>query len=231
MEIATNDRLIHRNARIGQITSIVGLLVLAGGMFISFTRPEMFSISLVALLVGFGLSQIGIYFGNRWGRHPRPDEVLNAALKGLDGRYSLYHYTTPTSHLLVGPSGVWVLMPRQQAGKITYDENKKRWRQKGGNLYLKIFAQENLGRPDLEVGSEIHAISSYLEEHLDEEKVPDVQAALIMTNEKCEVDADNAPSPTMEVRQLKDFIRKTAKGKPISLDLVREIQNSFGRED
>jgi hypothetical protein len=66
---------------------------------------------------------------------------------------------------------------------------------------------------------------------LDEEKVPDVQAALIMTNEKCEVDADNAPDPTMEVGKLKDFIRKTAKGKPISLDLVKEIQNSFGRED
>ena len=231
MEIATNDRLINRNARIGQITSIVGLLVLAGGMFISFTRPEMFSISLVALLIGFGLSQIGIYFGNRWGRRPRPDEVLNAALKGLDGRYSLYHYTTPTSHLLVGPAGVWVLMPRHQAGKITYDENKKRWRQKGGNLYLKIFAQENLGRPDLEIGSEMHAISSYLEEHLGEEKVPDVQAALIMTNEKCEFDADNAPAPTMEVRKLKDFIRKTAKAKPISLDLVREIQESFDKED
>jgi hypothetical protein len=231
MEIATNDRLIHRNARIGQITSIVGLLVLAGGMFISFTRPEYFSISLVALLVGFGLSQIGIYFGNRWGRRPRPDEVLNAALKGLDGRYSLYHYTSPTSHLLVGPAGVWVLMPRHQAGVITYDENKKRWRQKGGNLYLKIFAQENLGRPDLEVGSEMHAISSFLEEHLGEEMVPDVQAALIMTNEKCEVDADNAPAPTMEVRKLKDFIRKTAKAKPISLDLVREIQESFDKED
>jgi hypothetical protein len=231
MEIATNDRLIHRNARIGQITSIVGLLVLAGGMFISFTRPEYFSISLVALLVGFGLSQIGIYFGNRWGRRPRPDEVLNAALKGLDGRYSLYHYTSPTSHLLVGPAGIWVLMPRHQAGKITYDENKKRWRQKGGNLYLKIFAQENLGRPDLEVGSEMHAISSYLEENLGEEKVPDVQAALIMTNEKCEVDADNASAPTMEVRKLKDFIRKTAKAKPISLDLVREIQESFDKED
>jgi len=231
MEIATNDRLIHRNARIGQITSIVGLLVLAGGMFISFTRPEYFSISLVALLVGFGLSQIGIYFGNRWGRRPRPDEVLNAALKGLDGRYSLYHYTSPTSHLLVGPAGVWVLMPRHQAGVITYDENKKRWRQKGGNLYLKIFAQENLGRPDLEVGSEMHAISSFLEEHLGEEMVPDVQAALIMTNEKCEVDADNAPAPTMEVRKLKDFIRKTAKAKPIPLDLVREIQESFDKED
>jgi hypothetical protein len=227
MEISTNDRLIKRNARIGQITSITGLVVLAGGMFISFTRPEMFSISLVALLVGFGLSQVGIYFGNRWGRRPRPDEVLNAALKGLDGRYSLYHYTTPTSHLLVGPAGVWVLMPRHQAGTITYDEGKKRWKQKGGNLYLKIFAQENLGRPDLEVGSEIHAVASALEEQLDEEKIPDVQAALVMTNEKCEVDADNAPAPTLEVKKLKDFIRKTAKSKPISLDLVKEIQSSL----
>lgn len=227
MEISTNDRLIKRNARIGQITSITGLVVLAGGMFISFTRPEMFSISLVALLVGFGLSQIGIYFGNRWGRRPRPDEVLNAALKGLDGRYSLYHYTTPSSHLLVGPAGVWVLMPRHQAGTITYDEGKKRWKQKGGNLYLKIFAQENLGRPDLEVGSEIHAVASALEKQLGEGKIPDVQAALVMTNEKCEVDADNAPAPTLEVKKLKDFIRKTAKSKPISLDLVKEIQSSF----
>ncbi len=228
MEINSNERLIKRNARIGQITSITGLAVLAGGMILSFTRPEMFTISLVALLVGFGLSQIGIYFGNRWGRSPRPDEVLNDALKGLDGRYSIYHYTTPTSHLLVGPAGVWVLMPRHQAGTITYDENKKRWRQKGGNLYLKIFAQESLGRPELEIGTEINAVTSFLEERVGENKLPEVSAVLVMTNEKCVVDADNAPAPTLEDKKLKDFVRKTAKGKPISLDLVREIQASIG---
>ena len=231
MDITTNERLINRNARIGQITSIIGLVVLAGGMFISFTRPEFFTISLIALLVGFGLSQIGIYFGNRWGRRPRPDEILNTALKGLDGRYSLYHYSTPTSHLLVGPAGVWILMPRQQAGTITYDEAKKRWRQKGGNLYLKIFAQENLGRPDLEIGSELHAISSFLEENLPEEGVPEVYVALILTNEKVVVDADNAPSPTLDVRKLKDFIRKTAKGKPISSDLVEDVKEVFSAEN
>ena len=83
----------------------------------------------------------------------------------------------------------------------------------------------------MEVGSEINAIASYLEKHLDEETIPDVQAALVMTNEKCEVDADNAPAPTLEVKKLKDFIRKTAKGKPISLDVVKEIQNAFNKED
>lgn len=230
MEIYSNESLIKRNARIGQITSFTGLAVLAGGMIISFTRPEMFSISLVALLVGFGLSQIGIYFGNRWGRRPRPDEVLNTALKGLDGRYSIYHYNTPTSHLLVGPAGVWVLIPRHQGGTITYDEAKNRWRQKGGNLYLKIFAQESLGRPDLEVGAEINAITTFLSERLDESQIPEVAAALVMTNEKCEVDADNAPAPTLEAKKLKDFVRKTAKGKPISLDLVREIQSAISSE-
>jgi hypothetical protein len=42
------------------------------------------------------------------------------------------------------------------------------------------------------------------------------------------VDADNAPAPTLEDKKLKDFVRKTAKSKPISLDLVREIQASIG---
>jgi len=231
MEINTNDRLVKRNARIGQITSFAGLIVLGLGLFLSFPPREMFSISLIALLVGFGLSQIGIYFANRFGRRPRPDEILNIALKGLDGRYSLYHYLTPTAHLLVGPAGVWVLLPRHQSGRITYDEDKNRWRQKGGNFYLKIFAQESLGRPDLEIGSETQAVYSYLEDKLQEDKLSEIQAALVMTNEKCEIDADNAPAPTIDVTKLKDFVRKTAKGKPISLDLVKEIQGTISGED
>jgi hypothetical protein len=226
MEIITNDQLVRRNARIGQITSIGGLLVLAGGMVISFTRPELFFLSMAALLGGFTLSQVGIYFGNRWGRRPRPDELLNQALKGLDGRYSLYHYITPAAHLLVGPVGVWALMPRNQRGTITYDNG--RWKQKGGNLYLKIFAQEGLGRPDLEIASEINAVQRYLNDILgEEEKVPEVQAALIFTNDNVEVLADDAPVPTLQIRRLKDFVRKTAKSKPISMEKAKEIQESL----
>src|SRR3972149_1837136 len=115
MEIITNERLVRRNARVGQITSLVGLLVLAGGMYISFTQPQLFGLSLAALLVGFALSQIGIYFGNRWSRRPRPDETLSQALKGLDDRYHLYHYETPASHLLVGPAGVWGVTRRNHS--------------------------------------------------------------------------------------------------------------------
>lgn len=224
MEIISNESLIKRNARIGQITSILGLLILAGGMFISFRRQDLFYLSMISLVAGFALSQVGIYFGNRWGRRPRPDELLNTALKGLDGRYNLYHYRTPASHLLVGPAGVWVLLPRSVRGTITYDEQKNRWRQHGGNMYLKIFAQEGLGRADMEIAAEIEAVTNYLKKLLPDKPLPEVQAALIFTSEKAEVEADNASIPTMHLRKLKEFIRKASKSKPLTAETIKQIQ-------
>lgn len=226
MEIITNDRLIRRNSLIGKISSIIGLLVLAGGMYISFTKPELYNLSLLSLLAGFALSQVGIYFSNRWGRRPRPDELLNQALKGLDGRYRLYHYRTPASHLLVGPAGIWVLIPFYQRGTITYD--KGRWRQKGSNLYLKIFAQEGLGRPDQEVQAEVEAIKRWMIKNLQEGQIPEILASLVFTNDRAEVLAENAPIPTLPAGKLKVFIRKVAKNKPISLDLINKIQQLAG---
>jgi len=94
--------------------------------------------------------QFGNYYLSRWGKSPRPDELITAALKGLDDRYSLYHYVTPLFHLLVGPTGVYALLPYNQAGRLYYDEQRNRWRQKGGNAFLKLFGNEGLGRPDME---------------------------------------------------------------------------------
>ena len=65
MNIIRNDAIIKRNARIAQVTMLGGLLVLAAGMFISFRYPDYFIYSLFALVLGFMLSQVGIYFSNR----------------------------------------------------------------------------------------------------------------------------------------------------------------------
>lgn len=229
MNIETNEKLVKRNARIAQISMLAGLIVLIGGMIISFRNPEQFSLSLLALVIGFALSQVGIYFGNRWGRRPRPDEVLNQALKGLDGRYSLYHYLTPTAHLLVGPAGVWVLFPRNQRGTITYE--KGRWRQRGGGLvmsYLKFFAQEGLGRPDLEFQNDFYRLEQYFKKLLGEENLPVIHGALVFTNDKAVIDipedSEQPPVPTLPVGKLKEYLRKFAKSKPITLDKALDIQ-------
>ena len=63
---------------------------------------------------------------------------------------------------------------------------------------------------------------------LGDNEASDIQAALVFTNDATEVDADNAPIPTLHAKKLKDFIRKTAKNKPISMNKVQEIQEAIG---
>ena len=228
MNIISNDKLIRRNGRIAQITGLGGLAVLLIGMYVLFTRPNEFSIIWATVVAGFILSQVGIYFTNRWARVPRPDQHLITALKGLDGNYSIYHYRTPTAHLLIGPAGLWVLLPRYQRGTISYENGK--YRQKGGGLmlgYLKIFGQEGIGRLDLEAGAEIESITKFLKKKMPDKELPPVQAVLVFTDERVEIDADAAPIPTLQSKKLKEFIRKTAKAKPLSADRVREVREAL----
>jgi hypothetical protein len=226
MKIYTNERLINRNRRIGQITTVLSLAVLGLGLFLSFQgSTQLITFSFLALILGFILSQIGIFMGNRFGRRPRLDEVLDGALKGLDDKYSLLHYVAPVSHLLLGPAGIWVLLPYPQGGTISFQNN--RWRQKGGNIYLKIFAQEGLGRPDLEVNSNTTDLQSFLEKSVPEEAFPPIQAVLVFTNDKATINIEDTPTPTLPIKKLKDFIRKAAKDTPASMDKITQVLRLF----
>lgn len=231
MRIISNDRMISRNAKIGTWASILGLAALVGATYIAFRYIEMILVSLILMAVGFLISQVGIFFSNRWGRRPRPDELLSKALKGLDNSYTLYHYQTPAGHLLVGPPGVWVLNPNNTRGEISYNEQKERWKQKGGNLYFKLFAQEGLGRPDLEIDSEVRAVERVIEKNWEGEKQPPVQAALVLTTDGTEVNASNAPIPTLHLRKLKDFIRRQSKEGRLSKKQIQQVNRVFGAEE
>jgi hypothetical protein len=228
MKIIKNEKLIVRNGRIGQWVSIIALVVLGGGMFITFSNPnnpQIFTYSLVALVTGFILTQIGMYLGNRYGRSPRPDEKLDAGLKGLPGDYTIYHYMAPASHLLVGPAGVWVLIPYRQRGLVTYQRN--RWRVgRGGFLqaYMSIFGQEGIGRPDLEAEGEINAVKKLLGRSMDENEIPPVQAALVFTNEEAQIEVEDAPLPTLKLKGLKEFMRQRAKEKPLGQMQLKAVK-------
>ena len=66
MNVITNQGLVRRNARIAQYSGLAGLAVLLGGMYFLFVQPDQFAIIWVMVLLGFILSQVGIYFTNRW---------------------------------------------------------------------------------------------------------------------------------------------------------------------
>ena len=225
MKIIKNEKLIKRNSKIGQYTSLGALAVLGVGMYISFTRPELFVWAVGALLLGFTLTQVGMYFGNRWGRSPRPDEKLDSGLKGLHKEFNIYHWTTPVAHLLVGPAGIWVLLPYHQRGQVTY--RKDRWKMVGGGFmqnYMRLFGQEGIGRPDLEAESEIKSIYKVLANEMEEGEIPEIKAVLVFTTEGVDIDAEDAPLPALPIKKLKDFIRQKTKENPITVEELEKVK-------
>ncbi|MBX3038141.1 MAG: hypothetical protein KF758_14610 [Anaerolineales bacterium] len=232
MKIIKNEKVISRNSKIAQWTSLGALGVLGLGMYLSIARPELFAYSLVCLVVGFLMTQVGMYMGNRWGRSPRPYEKLDAGMKGLHSEFHLYHFASPVSHLLVGPAGVWVLLPYHQGGKIYYEKN--RWKNKGGGFfagYMRLFGQEGIGRPDLEAEAEIEIVKKFFRKNMtDENAIPEVKAALVFTHDNVEVEANDAPIPAMKLKQLKEFMRQMSKNRALSSTKIAEITALLPKE-
>ncbi len=228
MIIVRNEKLIKRNTQIGKYSGIISIVILGGGMYLSFQYQDQIMYSMVALILGFALSQVGIFYSNRFGRSPRPDQELDNALKGLDDQYALYHYLSPVPHLLVGPAGIWILFPYLTKGKIIFDDKKGRWKKIGGNLYMKFFAQDSIGNPAQEINSAIKQLQKGLGKIPDFE-FPVIKSALVFMNEHAEVDAENAPYPTLHARQLKKVIRKEAKGDTaLPIPVLKTVQDFLG---
>jgi hypothetical protein len=231
MKIIKNEKLISRNGKIGQYTSLGALVVLGLGMYLSFAKPELFTYSVVCLVVGFIMTQIGMYMGNRWGRSPRPDEKFDAGLKGLPGEFNMYHYSSPVSHLLIGPSGVWVLIPYHQKGKVEYIKN--RWKMSGGGFmqaYMRIFGQESIGRPEIDAETEVQTLKKFFIKNLDEGFTPDIKPILVFTNDEVELEIGDSPIPAMKLKQLKEFMRQGTKNRVFTNDQTAKITSLFDKE-
>jgi hypothetical protein len=228
MKIIKNEKLIKRNGQIGQWTSLAGIIILAGGMYLTWQHEELFTYALISLLVGFILTQVSIHLGNRFGRSPRPDESLDAGLKGLPGDFTIYHFTTPSAHLLVGPAGIWVLLPYRQPGMVTYRNN--RWKLGGGGFlqgYMRFFGQEGIGRPNADAEAEIKSVQQELAKSMESEEIPPIQAALVFTNAEVEIEAEDAPIPALKIKQLKEFLRQKAKEKPLSPAQIEHVKSAL----
>lgn len=222
MKIIRNEKLIKRNGKIGGWAILAAIIILGAGFFINVNNlsgddAQFFYLTLGSFIVGLILVQVGLYLTNRYGGRPRIDEKIDAALKGLSGDFHMYHFTTPVSHLLVGPAGIWALLPYRQRGVIAY--TKDRWRLNNGGLiqaYMSIFGQEGLGRPDLSAAHDIQAIKKFLANRLQETEIPEINAALVFMNDEIEIQAENAPLLAIKIDAVKNYFRQKAKEKPIA---------------
>lgn len=238
MKTIKNEKLIKRNSTIGGYASLAGIALVGAALYFytqAILQKNLEEVNVTLLMVltfgGLLISQVGMYMSNKFGRSPRPDEKLDMGLKGLPNEFAIYHYTTPVSHLLIGPAGVWVLMPYHQGGQIAFKKN--RWRNSGGGFiqsYMRIFGQEGLGRPDIEVESEVQSLKKYLSKKMGGSEIPEINALMVFTSDKVELEAENAPVPAMQVKQIKDFIRQKAKEKKLSGEALHQIKAVLDKE-
>ena len=226
MQVTANMKLIKQRGRLGSYASLAGLVVLVVGMIASF-KPEIMWVSLVAIVLGFILAQYGGYSLRRWGRSPRPDQILENAMKGFDDRYHYYAWSLKVPYVLLGPQGLYVFTTRDQTGEVTV--KGAQWRSKFGlGKAIMLFAQEGLGNPSAEAVDAATQLTEWIRS-----KAPDLtvaaQPVVVFIDERAKLQVTEPTVPVLEAKNLKKWLRGAGKGdtlKAADLKMLEEMFNA-----
>ncbi len=97
---------------------------------------------------------------------------------------------------------------------------------KGGGFlqgYMRIFGQENLGRPELDAENEVKTLKKFLAKKLDESAIPEIKPILVFTTDEVELDAGESPITAIKLKQLKEFMRQGGKNRALSNEQIKTL--------
>lgn len=227
MQITTHEKFIKRRRRLGTYASLGGLAVLIAGFVASFQQNYIW-VSLIAIIVGFLLAQFGNYSLRRWGRSPRPDQVIETALKGFDDRYHYYAWSLPQPYVLLTPQGVYAFIVRDQTGKIS--AHGANWKSKFTlSKLLMAFAQEGLGNPSAEAQDNAGRLTAWIKSKLPEFSGA-VQPAIVFIDPRAQLEISEPVVPVLEPKGLKKWLRGTGKVEYLKAAELRALEELFNGE-
>jgi len=231
LKVRTNHALIASRQRLGRWTAFTGLLILVGGLIVSFRwqSPMMIAATYIALIVGMLLSSIGVYLADKWVQEPRADQALENALKGFDGKYRLYNYVLPVEHVLVSPYGVTVFTVKRHGDTVRYINGK--WKHEQSLLKrLQSLSRERLGDPIQQMERDVEQMGALLKQEFPDADIP-VNGAVVFTNPNVDLHIDGTPADVLHVKKLKSYIRRAAKREErISGGLLSALQDVLDRD-
>jgi hypothetical protein len=232
MLVIRDEQRMQRMRRLSQYMTLIGLAALITGLVLAFTMDsvEVFIYQLLALAVGLVLSQIGVYLGHRYVRRPRPDQVLDDAVKKVIKNGRMYHYVLPVPHVLLTPSGIIVFVAKYQVGEIRAEGDK--WTQKGIGL-RRFFGQESLGNPSREAQIMVERLANYLRKHAPEvEEVPIAPMIVFTTKDIKSLDVANANFPAMQYTKVKGYLKQQWQNSQDKMDreTYAAVQAAFDRQ-
>jgi hypothetical protein len=229
MQVTKNEKFIRRRNRLGVYASLFGLAVLVVGFIVSLQQnQDLLWVSLVAIVLGFILAQFGNYSLRRWGRSPRPDQVIETALKGFDDRYHYYAWALPWPYVLLSPQGIHLFIVRDQTGEISV--RGAEWKSKFsiGKLLL-AFAQEGLGNPTIEAQDAANRLLAWIKARL-----PDfsgaVQPVIVFIDPRAKLQITEPVVPVLEPKNLKKWLRGAGKGDTLKAAELRALEQIFDAE-
>jgi hypothetical protein len=215
MQVYRDDQYIQRRAKIGRYANLGGMGILLLGLVVNLSmQMEGLLLSMLALIVGFAMYQVGMYYTLRFGRPDRPDQILQKSLKGFDNRYTLFQYTSPAGNVLVTPNVCLVFTIKMQSKGIQYRNGK--WQHNlGWQKFFLWLAGDSLGNPSREAQGEVNTLQRYLAKKLPGVEIP-LQPVIVFGNASAEVDAGDCPIPALHFKKLKDWLRGPGKSGSLS---------------
>lgn len=221
MQLALNQRLVKRYSLMGNVFFFGGLAAALLVLVLSFTRPQD-SLMLTGVALGaFVIAQIGVSFVNRYGRHPRIDELISDSLKGLDGRFSLFHYLLGFEHVLIGPPGVLILLPRSEEGLITFENGQWVQTLSKGSLFRRA-GRRPIRSVDREADQAVGAVQRALRLTLGDVEVA-IKPILVFYHEGAKVDVSESPTLAFHVKKLKASIRKMPRDVTLGSEAIESL--------
>jgi hypothetical protein len=230
MKIYTNERIIRRNAMLGKIFGFSGFGGLVIALLLSFYRPDLANTLLVAALISSLFAQVGISLYSQWGQRPRIDELLDDAFKGLDDRYTIFHYALGPAHSIATPCGVFAVLPYLEKGEIRY-EDEQYWAYLARRGLLRRPGRKLIKRVSKSAQDDVEALSRGLTRHLKQDADElDIQlgAMLVFVNDEADLQLKDAPLDATHIKKAKDFIRRLPKAKSLSESDVETLVSSIG---
>lgn len=236
MRIIRDERRINTLSSVGQYASLGGLVILLGGLVISFVRPEATLALVISMAIGFTLSVVGGFFVDRYAGSLAHHEALAEVLKGLDYRHTLLQYVLPVDHVLLEPGGCTVCIVKTQGGEVIYEsKNGGRWKHhQRGKVFRRLVGQAGVGQPDREAREEVKRLREHLEEKLGDperaSRIP-VRAVIVFVNEDVQLEADESPVPALYRKKVKDWLRGPGDLKALPAALQDQLATALGADE
>lgn len=229
MIVLRNDARIARLKKLAPYASLLGLVILGAALILYLTDPRYLWLELLALPVGWILSQIGLYLMRNYVWEPRADQVLDQAVRKVARQGRMYHYLLPAAHVLLTPAGPIVFVTKSQRGNVSVEDD--RWRHRSGGLFSRLFGQESLGNPTREAERAVRALAAYIDKEAPEvEEVP-IGAIIVFTaKDESNRDLKGSTIPAMHYTKLRGYLRQQGAGQPLPAADYAALRRAFDKK-